>query len=305
MTDLMYYTAQSRMTDPGCRAELLAGLPDDIAEIRRVVSGLVVHYRADKPLEQGVPAERMREIDTRYAETMLGRLAELADGPLSKPRSTTQRLVGCCRDFTVLYVSALRAHGIPARARVGFATYFVADYAVDHEVAEVWDADQERWRLIDAQIDEGHAGPDGTRVDPLDLTLDQFVPAGAAWQRCRAGIADPASFVVDPALDIPETRGRPQIAHDLVQDLAALNSTEMLLWDDWGWGDDKLFTDAEHELLDRVAAVTTVGDSEEIHGLYDSEPPLRVPDIVTTADPLGGPLRHIAWRGRSNPNSPN
>ncbi|MFI6168521.1 transglutaminase-like domain-containing protein [Nocardia sp. NPDC051052] len=296
MTELSYYAAQSRMTEPGCRAELLTGLPGDIAELRRVVSGLVIHYRADKPMEKGVPAERMREIDTRYAETMLGRLAELADGPLSTPRSATERLVGCCRDFTVLYVSALRARGIPARARVGFATYFVADYAIDHEVAEVWDTDQARWRLIDAEIDEGHTSPAGTRVDPLDLTPDQFVLAGAAWQQCRRVLADPTSFVVDPGLDVPETRGWPQIAHDLVQDLAALNSTEMLLWDGWGWGDGRRFTDAEHELLDRVAAVTTAGDGEDARKLYENETSLRVPDTVTSADPLGGPDRHIAWR---------
>jgi hypothetical protein len=284
------------MTDPGCWAELLAGLPGDIAETRQVVSGLVIHYRADKPLEEGVPTERMREIDTRYAETMLGRLAELADGPLNKPRSTTQRLVGCCRDFTVLFVSALRARGVPARARVGFATYFVTDFAVDHEVTEVWDARQARWLLIDAQVGEGHSSPDGTCIDPLDLKPDQFVPAGAAWQQCRAGLADPARFVVDPGLDIPETRGWPQIAHNLVHDLAALNNTEMLLWDEWGWGDGRQFTDAEHQLLDRVAAATTADASEDARRLYESEASLRVPDTVTSYDPLGGPPRHIAWR---------
>ncbi|UGT62575.1 transglutaminase-like domain-containing protein [Nocardia asteroides] len=296
MTDLSHYSTQSRVTDPGARSALLAGLTGDFAQLRRTVSGLVIHYRADSPLAKGVPAQRMREIDTRYIETMLSRLAELAGGSLDEPRRPAQRLVGCCRDFTVLYVAALRARGIPARARVGFATYFVADYAVDHEVAEVWDADRARWRLVDPELDDGHTGPDGTRIDPLDLIPDQFVPAGAAWQLCRTGNADPARFVVDPGLDIPETHGMPQIAHNLVHDLAALNCAEMLLWDEWGWGENRSLTDSEQELLDRVAAVTTGGDSLQARRLYEDEPLLRVPDTVTSVDPLGGPPRTVTWR---------
>jgi hypothetical protein len=262
-----------------------------------VVSGLVIHYRAENPVEQGVPEERLREIDTRYAEAMLGRLVELADGPLAAPRAPTERLVGCCRDFTVLFVSALRARGIPARARVGFATYFFPGYGIDHEVAEVWDADEGRWRLIDAEIGDDHPAPDGTHVAALDLTRDQFVIAGDAWRRCRAGSADPETFVVDPGLPIPETRGWPQIAHDTVQDLAALNRTEMLLWDAWGWGRaDPPFTEAELTLLDRTAETTTSGDGEAARKLYEGEPTLRVPDTVFSADPLGGPPREVAWR---------
>src|SRR5204863_8789382 len=104
----------------------------------------------DDPLGKGLPEERLREIDTRYAEAMLSRIAELDPRPVDVERGATERLVGCCRDHTTFFLTLARAAGIPCRARVGFATYFAAGYAVDHEVAEVWDGVQ--WRLVDAEL---------------------------------------------------------------------------------------------------------------------------------------------------------
>jgi hypothetical protein len=179
--------------------------------------------------------------------------------------------------------------------------YFVAGYGLDHEVAEVWDADEGRWRLVDANLDDEHVSPDGVRIDPFDVPRDQFLVAGAAWRQCRAGTADPETFVVDPGLDIEETRGWPQIRHDHVQDLAALNKTEMLLWDGWApWGQilPEPLPDDDLSLLDRVADLTTAADPDVtvLRQVYEGDPTLRVPDIVTSADPLGGPPREVAWR---------
>lgn len=49
------------------------------------------------------------------------------------------RFVGCCRDFSLLFVAALRGRGVPARTRIGFAGYFAPDFHHDHVVAELWD----------------------------------------------------------------------------------------------------------------------------------------------------------------------
>jgi transglutaminase-like putative cysteine protease len=40
--------------------------------------------------------------------------------------------------FTLLLVALPRARGIPARARVGFGTYFEPGQFLDHRVAEWW-----------------------------------------------------------------------------------------------------------------------------------------------------------------------
>jgi len=144
MDPLTYYAEHSPFTDPGRQSGLLNDLPRDVAGLCRVVQGLVVHYRLGHLFDLEIPEERLPEIDTRYAESMLTRIVELQDSSLAEERPPEKRLVGCCRDFTVLFVTMARHLGIPARARVGFADYFVPDYNVDHEVAEVWDAGERR-----------------------------------------------------------------------------------------------------------------------------------------------------------------
>jgi hypothetical protein len=289
--------SQSPVTAPGGMARQLTDLPTELAALQRSARGLVIHYRAENPLAHGIPEERLAEIDSRYAETMLDRLAELDDRPLGQRRAPSERLVGCCRDFTVLFLSMARELGIPSRARVGFATYFVPGFNLDHEVAEVWDADARRWRLIDAELDDDHVDPnDGERIDPLDVPRDRFLVAGTAWQLCRAGEADAETFVVSPELEIEMTRGWPYLRHNLVHDLAALNKVEMLLWDSWGLIEQADVSDRDLELLDRLAASTASADPDllELRRLYADEPGLRVPGTVTSYSPLTGEPREIA-----------
>jgi hypothetical protein len=287
-----FYATQSAVSDPGGR--LPAGLPSDLSSLQRIVRGLVIHYRGDDPLGNGVPEERLREIDTRYADAMLDRLEELRPGLVGE-RLPKERIVGCCRDFTLLFVTLARAAGIPSRSRTGYATYFPAGWAVDHAVADVWDG--ERWRLVDAELGDDHRdATDGVRIDPLDVPRDRFLTGGVAWTRCRAGEDDPDRFVVDPGLEIPETRGWAQLQYSLVHDLAALNKVELLLWDGWGLA-TRAPGDGDLALLDRIAALTSQPDPgrTELARLFD-EPALRVPDRVTSIDPLGGPPREVVLR---------
>jgi Transglutaminase-like superfamily len=133
-------------------ARHLVDLPRDLAALQRVARGLVLHYRDDNPSAHDIPDDRLPEIDSRYAQTMLHRLFELDGRPLTEERPPQARLLGCCRDFTVLFLTMARRLGIPARARVGFATYFVPGFNVDHEVAEVWDPEDACWRLVDPEL---------------------------------------------------------------------------------------------------------------------------------------------------------
>jgi hypothetical protein len=292
-----YYAEQSPVTDPGGQAERLSDLPRDLAGLQRVARGLVLHYRVGDLATHGIPEERLSEIDSRYAETMLDRLGKLDAGPLTQERPPQTRLIGCCRDFTVLFLTMARQLGIPARGRVGFATYFVPGFNVDHEVAEVWDAGEGRWRLVDAQLDDDHTDAnDGARVNPLDVPRDRFLVAGAAWLACRRGDADPEKFLVDPGLELEQLRGWPYLRHNVVHDLAALNKVEMILWDEWGLMEEEIGSERDLSLLDEVAGATISGDGDvaELRRLYDSEPRLRVPGTVTSYNPLTGEPRRLA-----------
>jgi len=151
-----------------------------------------------------------------------------------------------------------RHKGIPSRARVGFARYFFDGWLIDHEIAEVWDGSAERWRLVEPEIDDGHADPvDGASFDALDVPPDRFLTAPRAWQLARSGAVDPERFVVNPGLEIPATRGLSQLRRNLVRDLAALNKSEMLLWEDWGVLDSHTAPGpGELPVLDELATLT-------------------------------------------------
>jgi hypothetical protein len=300
MTDsqaFQYYATQSRVTNPGDMAPLFADLPRDIPSLRRIASGLVTHYRADDLNALGIPEERIREINTRHVEPMLRRIIELDDRPLSAERPKQRRLVGCCRDFTVLFLAMLRQQGIPARARVGFGSYFVKDWLLDHELAEVWDEQEQRWRLIDPQMPDTFAdSTDGADIDALDVPRDRFQVGGEAWARCRTQEADPERYVVDPGLDIPVTRGWLQLRHNLVQDLAALNKREMILWDTWGLLDDNPIPTDQGTMLDRIATLTRQDDPSlaEIEALHRDTPDVAVPGVVTNFNPAAGPPAEVS-----------
>lgn len=291
------YATQSKISDPGPFSARLAEVPRDLAAMRAASTQLVFHYRAGGDYaENGIDPARIAEIDTRYARDMLARIFQLCDQPLTASRAPSQRLVGCCRDFTLLFLAMARQHGVPARARVGFAGYFGPGWFIDHVVAEVWDAGQRRWRMIDAEISDDHVDAcDGARVDPLDLPAGRFLTGPQAWLACRAGTADPDRFVVDPGLEIPQTRGWPQIRHNLIQDLASLAKHEMLLWEDWGLDHiDGEPSPSQLALLDKLAEATRSPDvpADQIMSYFDRDE-FRVPPVVTSHSPAHDRPRQV------------
>jgi len=283
--ELTFHTMHSVFSDPGVHAGMVDAVSPRLAAIRNAAHPLVFHYRGGGDwAENGIATDRINEVNLRYAEAMLARLVELADVPLGRDRRPGQRIVGCCRDFALLAVALCRHHGIPARSRTGFATYFMPGWFIDHTVAEVWDASASRWRLLDVELAVEHTDPnDGTVLDAFDLPNDRFVTGDDAWKGCRAGELNPERFVVHPDLEIPQLRGWPYLRHNLVQDLAALNNHEMLLWDVWGidFADDP--TPEQIALLYEVSAAGTFAERTRLFAHAD----LRVPPEVTSFTPGG------------------
>jgi hypothetical protein len=293
------WAGQSTVTDPGAAAAAIDALPAELAVLREASSQLVFHYRAGGDFaENGVPAERIAEINTRYADAMLALILERGEPNLGRARGPADRVVGCCRDATVLFVALARHKGIPARARVGFAAYFHPGWLVDHVVAEVWDDRDGRWRLVEPEMSRSWtAEVNGVPVDCLDLADDQFVTGPRAWQAARAGKSDPERYVVAPELDVPVLRGWPYLAHNAIHDLAALNKAEMLLWDAWGMqlghGPGQV-PDADRAVLDEVCALTAdPAVAPDVLAELGGRDGLRVPATVTSFDPGGGPPRQV------------
>ena len=148
------YARHAPYSDPGPYAALLEDLPTDLPGLTAVVRNVVVHYRAAGIEFEG---ERLAEINHRWLDRALESDQRRHGTPLAEPRAEKDRVVGCCRDFTLWTVAALRHRGVPARSPPGFARYFSADWNYDHVVAEYWDGT--RWVWVDAQIDPAGSWP--------------------------------------------------------------------------------------------------------------------------------------------------
>lgn len=282
-----FYRAQSTVSDPGRYAALYRDLPDSPAELAKVVRGLMIH-RVEGPLfGHEVAEERLHDdAETRYADEILGLIVARNPAPLAEPRPHGERFVGICRDFALLLCSMLRAKGVPARIRSGFADYFGTDgFHCDHVVTEYWD-EERGWLFADAQLYAGHE----VDFDPADVPRDRFLVAGRAWQLIRAGKADPERF----GLWLPDAKlvGYWFVAGNVRLDLADLNKVETLLWDIWGMGAgaDGDMTDEIYDLYDLAAQVVDDEVSfEAARTLFTENAGLRTPAAVLSLAPYNGP----------------
>ena len=153
-TLLNYYAQPGPMTDPHDQAHLFTDLPTDIPSLVKVVQGVMVHiFWADRYGLQ-LSDERKNEVNLRFIPKILTRINELDPRPLTVARRLDRKFVGNCRDHTTLLCSILRHQGVPARARCGFGAYFNPGTYEDHWVCEYWNADQQRWIMVDAQLDQ-------------------------------------------------------------------------------------------------------------------------------------------------------
>lgn len=281
-----YWASQSHVTNPGMATEAINTFPSDISTLRHLVSEMFLHYRGCRAQ---VRDGRLPEIHTRYAAAMFDLLLARGNPSLTRHREPVDRFVGCCRDATVLFLALARQKQIPARARVGFGSYFASGWWIDHVVAEVWDG--KRWRLVDPQM------PESEGTNWCDLTKKQFITGPEAWKAARDGNIDVNKCVVAPELQIKETRGWNYLAHHVIHDLASMGKTEMLLWDYWGMhlahGPNPI-PETDALILDEISEVLLDPDVKpEVVKRLMSRKGIDIPLVVTSIDPNGGPTMQV------------
>lgn len=283
--DRPYYAQQSCFSDPKHHTRLFDDLPDNIADLCAVVRGLYIHYRDGKlPNSQ---SQRLVEADTRYISKILDNLLQLDNQALTVTRPIEKRFIGCCRDISLLLCSILRHKGIPARIRIGFSTYIQIELPfpyVDHVLAEYWDADDQRWKMVDAEQDERLIAHNKIDFDVFDIPHDKFLVGGRAWQIGRNDTNRWDDFGINK-----DIKGRWFVASYLMRDFAALNRDELLLWDTWGLMNafDDL-SQSDLELLDKIASFSLSNgeDFEVIRELYATESRLTLPQKVMKYSPV-------------------
>ena len=307
---LDYYALPGQLTNLSDFKAFTDWLSPDPRVIFQVAQGLIVHDMwlsrygiKDRP-------EQWRKVCATSAHDMLSQVASLRkDGlSLAVPRSPEERIIACCREFTVLAVALFRAKGIAARARCGFALYLAehGNYE-DHWMCEYWNGTQ--WIAIDPQIDpfqqsvfQNYARTTkdidpGYRamllsLDPMNLTEKHFINAGIAWKMYRGGKADPEKFGIgsDPKkFNLETLYGAWFIRGQLLRDFAALNKIEPVPFlvrldfgQDWkAWrllsAKDEDLSKEDLRLLDVVADLCVKPDDnlDEIRRLFTDNKDLQ------------------------------
>jgi len=258
------YASHDVLTDPWPHGALFDALPVDVAELSRVIQGLLIHdfygFRLYGPTPaRFLPASR----ETLPVSKRIDAILAAGNDAISDIRPPAQRSVSTCRDFALMLCSMLRQHGVPARVRCGFAKYFHPPSYEDHWICEVWRPERRRWAKADAQLDDAHRSHLRIDFDVTDIPDDQFLCAWQAWRLCQSHAGDPALF------GHGETTGAWFIQVNLARDLLSLNKCEVSPWD--GWRDPE----AQHRILDeetislcdRLAALAEAAD-----GLAPPEP---------------------------------
>lgn len=272
-----FYAEPGPMTDlSGVDPRSLQGLPNDAFGVCGVSRHLIVHEFLADAYGLGDVSDRFNELEIRPADEIIATIIGLDPRPLVEPREAEDRMIGNCRQYTVLSSALLRRAGIPARARAGFSGYF-DDTWVDHWVVEQWDSESSAWSRTDSQIDENQLQIFDIQFDPLRLPDSVFRTGSEAWRSYREG-DDPHAY------GIQDMRGPWFIAGNVIRDLAALNKVEVQAWDTWGVIDELAFGElspSQIRLIDQIADTVLADDLEDIMALYRQDG-LAVPGEVTS-----------------------
>ena len=273
-TPLEYYACSGHITDVGAAADLLGHLPSTIPGLCHLIQGVVLHPFEAHQYGVKIPRKRWQELELCEVASMLQRVWELERAPLDIQRSPEKRLLGNCRDYATLLCALLRLQRIPARVRYGFATYFEANFYTDHVVCEYWNTQQQRWILVDAQIDEVLRQAYRITINTLDLPQDAFLLAGRAWQLYRNATVDPTDFGITWSGPCGVAFIRTGVLHEV----AALNKVELLCQEEWDLseGEEQL------QLVDQLAQWTLDDDTmlEQLRRVFEQGTSVPVPAMV-------------------------
>ncbi|MFI2365486.1 transglutaminase domain-containing protein [Promicromonospora sp. NPDC019610] len=303
---LFDYADHSPYSNPGHHTGYFTELSTDPEELHRFACTAVVHYRAGGPT---LTEAQKSDPDRRWLTSILD-AAELR-APLDGPRTHAQQVAGCCRDHTLLTLGVLRTHDVPARSRIGFATYFTPGWNADHVVGERWDG--RRWLRFDPELDQKDFD-----FDVHDMPTgpgSPFVTAAEAWLAIRAGTVDPATYGV--TTEVPYLHGKDFVRSYVLYEVAHRHRDELLLWDFWGpqlgtpsvqeaaggqaaaWVRDAGLagadmSDAEFDAVaDELAYLLVAADSgdgeaaDQLAELYHGDPRLHPGNRVLTLSPTG------------------
>ena len=298
----MDHSVQSAYSNPGVWSGLLDDVEPTIESVSFMSRNVVAHYRAQAPV---LPESTAGDVNLRWIEAILATDQRRHRAPLRAEREVGDRVQGCCRDHSLLAVAALRHHGVPARNRVGFATYLSPAWNADHVVVEAWI--DGRWRRFDPEFAGNPAVQLPALADPTDIPPGPdgpFLSAAQVWLGHRAGSLDVSRFGVAEGLGIG---GDWFVYGYVIAEVAHRFGDELLLWDTWGamTGDLSNAPKGNLRLVDEIAQLVVradEGDPEaegELLGRYRDDQLLHPGPTIRSVSPLGG-LHEVDLKARTS-----
>jgi Transglutaminase-like superfamily len=231
-------------SDPGIWSPRLGELPSDPAALPDALENFVIHHAIARSMGFGVPPEAETDRNLRTSAKLLETLVNRDSRPLSEHRRLPDYLYCTCHDFALLALSVLRENGVPARLRVGFASYFVKGKWEDHWVCE--HRTGERWAVLDGQLGPRARAGFGIGFEVSDVPESGWRSAASIWRGIRSGEIDPQACGVS----FIGISGAWFAAMSVLRDAAALAGIECLPWDYWGPGREIC---AAHDVTDEQA----------------------------------------------------
>ncbi len=239
---LKFYKKTSLYTELGLYADFARKLPDDISELCLLQRNQIIHpfdlsdeeMRKDSNSFYGdmtkIPRTALRYENDLYP-TAIAMLSELLrrDKNYSVNRKIEDKIHVCCREQAILLASILKAKGIPARVRSGFAKYVNTSekQAGDHWITEYYDFKNKKWILVDADmyfdkdiLEEYHID-----FNLLDIPREKFIFGAQAYLGLRENKFKPEEIYYASS---PLTIGIEASLHGLFYDFHSLMNNEII-----------------------------------------------------------------------------
>ena len=260
---LDFYKQTSQFTDLGYYKEFAKNLPDDIEELCLLQKMQIIHpvafdeenVRSKSNCFWGdmtkVPITRL-DYEEDYFPTAQSMIAELLrkNPNYDIKREAKDKIHITCRGQAILLASILKAKGVPARARSGFAPYIKYDEInYDHWITEYYDDKEKVWQLVDA---DEHCPDHEMGFDLNNIPYDKFIFGANAYLGLRNNKLKVESILY--ASD-PVTLGMKAAIRVLFYDFHSLMNNEIIFLHVPKYIQDKNFelSEKEYKELDNLA----------------------------------------------------
>lgn len=229
---LDHYLKYGMFTYPGLYEKYLKSLPDDIREIGRLVRLSMIHRTtldwknkgSNSDLKFGdmtkIPRYRQPEDDNLITATsIIAELFRRDSWGLTIERKIEDKVILTCRYIAILMASILKAKGIPARVRSGFAGYWPwSKVSSDHWINQYWSRKENRWITIDVDGSFHNTG-----FNMYDIPEEKFDYSADAWLNIREGKINENHFI-----NADGNKGLMVVAWELFYDFHCLMNSEII-----------------------------------------------------------------------------